>query len=298
MDYESKLGKLLLTFKVGVLHKGIAYLCVAMVVFFAAMIAIVAFLIDMTDMLDNFAAYDLSGQAPWLVRMILIALFATAAIIFAGWARRWLRLQTAHIYERGIVTIHGSRTNEIAYSQIRGILAISLTKVLITNGPSPNITTTGGRNGSITIAFHESPEKIVVFVPRFKQFAKALNTAYTQYIAKDLHSGNIHTADISFGDNLQLCGGEFIYTPAKDNKVNNEYKGNKVNNEYKGNKVCIGYSDILALKFSTPSFKFMELTGRMGKIEITHSQARDLLNIDVLYYIIKAMPGAVLSSEA
>ena len=268
MEYETKLGKQLHSYATGTRHKLMAFFIIALIIFFVAMTFLLLFFHELMD-------YDLSLQADRLERLISIALFVTAAIILAGWAWAWLRIKSVFIHENGIVIGKGDYAQELLFSEIKGVLAVAWTKIQITHGPSPNVAFTAGKTNKITIALHNDDTPLVFRVPRFKHFARAINTAFTQYVTKGLNSGNIHLANISFGEFLRLTDGIFHYEPPIGG-------------------VKLGYSDILGLDFTTASFKFMALWGRNERIAIPYGQATKLLNIDILYYIIKKMPGAVL----
>ena len=270
MNHDARLGNLLHSFKAGILHKGMGFLCALMVLPFA--IFMVLYIVA-----PEFVGFDLSYSPDFIEWITSIPLYLVAAIIFALCARFWFRIKTVLVYEHGLQVKNGPYYDDIYFADVAGISTISIMYVLVAHGKSPNIAFNRRKGASVTIAKH-SGELVRFSVPRLKHFAQVVNVAYTYYMTWNLTSENIHTAEISFGPNLQLTGGEFVFrTPA-------------------GGTARIPYGDVAGLEFTTANFRFMTMSGRSYTqiASITYRQGQHMLNLDILFYIIYRMPGAVL----
>jgi len=268
--YESKLGKQLDIFKARTWHKVIGIMCILLVIFFLFMGTTALIFPDVYGFDFDNNPHD---RIEWSVLVPLMFIMTIPVAMFAG---HWLRIRTVVLYENGIAILKGQDPiHELTYTEIKGLLIMSMRTHLISHGPSPNTVTFGKISSSLTILRHDDPELITVSVSRLKKLAKALNPAFTQHIVKGINRDNIHQASLYFGEHLRLESGVFYHESPQGN-------------------IQIPYKNITHLQFTTQRFKFMALLGGNQLIEISYKQADSLFNLDVLYYILKIMPGAIL----
>jgi len=143
----------------------------------------------------------------WELAIVAGVIFMSSAML--KYMKITERLE-ATLYENGLIYTIGRETTEVAFKDIKGI-QFSV------------ITTAGGAKGyilskitrPITLIEHDGTRvEMGGFFPvfrNFRRFYKELDSAFTDYLLKDTTYENIHQANISFGERLELRDGCFVY---------------------------------------------------------------------------------------
>ena len=145
---------------------------------------------------------------------MLLPLFFGAGALFALLGLFFVKPLEAAIYESGFVNTRGSKVIELDFSSIKGIS--DSTTVIKIYGIIPATKT---RVLTLTKKDGNRIELTKTFVPDFNQFIDAFSTAFTKHLLKDVETAGIDKANISFGDSLELTGGQMVYDEKKKGKT-------------------------------------------------------------------------------
>ena len=119
-----------------------------------------------------------------------------------------------------------------------------------------------------------------------EQFFTALDKAFSAYLLKDIHIENLNRVSLSFGEELALDQGQFIFTPAMRTRRKNQDKQQKT-------ALAIPLERVWSIQAPRPEkitetsmLKLMGAPGPDGQAEELVLMFLNLaLNIDVLYAI-------------
>ena len=178
----------------------------------------------------------------------------------------------ATIYEAGLVLEKKSKVTEIAFSDVKGI-ADYITRHNVNGIPV-------GKTRTFSIT---STDGSVVglgkftFPHGFNHFAEELKNAHMAYLLKNLSKENIDQVQISFGDQLELQGGQLIYNQGK-----------------KKGAIEIALEDIYDIEsqdgvlhlLSAPSGEKKKLLALKRKDTLASISLQKALNLDILYFIL------------
>jgi|GEM_PF-3890855 len=273
MYIHHKLGKPLHSFEKGVapwLH-GLLFLLAGL-----AMVGLTVFAVLTLFNLDllPFAVATGFRRVLHFLGVLLIGWLAYD-VLYHAWRLNPMQISAAEIYENGITITQGEHTHAIELDQIKGILALSTFTVVLSNPPGaldlPFVSSVGNRYRSVTIAEKQGGEPFIVRVPNFVKFARMLNAKFTQYIMKELTPENISRAAISFGEHLQLTGGQFVYDPPDG-----------------ASRVYLPLGQVTGIEFNAEGWSILAIRTKNpdDQLRIPHRQTRTMLNIDILHQII------------
>jgi hypothetical protein len=100
------------------------------------------------------------------------------------------------IYEHGFVIKHGSKTIARSFDELKELYSFKKSIVIVE--------CTGKSNGMFSY-----------FVPNLQQFTEELASAHAKYWIRTLSPENLNKVEISFGTQLKLANGIFIYKKGK-----------------------------------------------------------------------------------
>jgi len=147
---------------------------------------------------------------------VIAAFFAVGAVCVIGALLRSKQSSIA-LYENGVVYVRGPIVTEAGFDDIEGIRqvrsAAAIGGVLIRTPKALS-------QESVTIRKKDGVEIVLnkAYMSDFHQFADEFSDLYIRWLVKDLTMENIADANISFGPDLELSGGQFIYTHKKEKK--------------------------------------------------------------------------------
>jgi len=273
---DKKLGKLFFSFEKGTKEWliGILYIFLTLLLI-ALAVAVIFSWVDPTLLNLNMSS---STARTWRLILTPIILWEVGETVWILWLFNPIRFSSAEIFENGVRITQGDYTYTIEFSQIEGILALSIFKIILTDGPieflqSPLVASAGKKKiRSVTIVEKNSQEPLIVRVPNYIEFAKVLTCFFTTYTVKTLTHNNIKKAEISFGEYLRLSEGKFVYEPPN------------------GNRIHLPLTEVTCLEFvPTEGWNLLVIrsSNPENQIFIPAKQVRNILNVDILYYIIK-----------
>ena len=135
----------------------------------------------------------------------------TAVFIYCFVPILFFKQYEAVVYEQGLVLKYGSKVTELGFDDLKGIQFINQTVKLY------GIIRTFA--SSCVNIFPKNSKKIALNgfrMPDIERFGNEFSFTYTKYAAKDLNRENIYHANISFGSELELKNGMFIFKNKKE----------------------------------------------------------------------------------
>ena len=214
MQQEMKYGKALASYTAPAQKttrkKSIFLICAVILI-----IATIALLIIAEDEYDVMIAYAL--VAGLCAIPFIIKFFITKAA-------------EAVIYESGFTLVRGSKITEAAFNDIAGMQRSSESTTLIATGFGFIGALIIGALSSLipglksyTINITKRDGSIIILsksmVPNFKQFSVDLDIMFADWLLWGLTLSNIHEANIAFGKDFSLSGGQFIFKKSKKEGV-------------------------------------------------------------------------------
>jgi hypothetical protein len=194
MDYEATFGKQLLQCTASpaqTIRKRLFFLILGILVIVGSIIALGApgFLTeDDGDLRIAFGAF------------IAIGAFLSLFGLF------FIKKAEAALYETGYVLKRGSKVTATAFNDMKGI--IDTMTAFSAYGIVPV-----GKSRDVSVVKNDGVPFMLTktSVPNFNQFVDELCVTYNKYLLKDLTKENIGQASISFGNKLELSGGQLIF---------------------------------------------------------------------------------------
>ena len=123
---------------------------------------------------------------------------------------------SAELYEGGLVYTTGKKITEVAFADIKGIKVqtsnFSVGDIQVGTIMLSNTLTICKKEGSDIVLFKSS-------VPNFMVFAVEFSAVFSRWLLKDLTMDNISGAQISFGKDLELRDGQFIFKLKGENYI-------------------------------------------------------------------------------
>jgi len=182
----------------------------------------------------------------------------------------------AVIYENGFVFTRGSKVTELNFDNVKGIsdwtTSIKFYGVIsVGSVREVKIVKQDGEKIALTDATGFNLQNYSL--PNFDQLADELGAVITKRLLKDVAKEKIGYVNISFGDQLEFTGGQFVY---------NEDKGR--------NKIYIPLSKVIGAEIPEDSYWLFLLgpRGQDGKAErLASIRADKALNLGALYRIIE-----------
>jgi len=119
----------------------------------------------------------------------------------------------ALIYKGGMLYKWGAKTQQAAFSDVKGIRSESFRFSL--SGLELSFLTSYWD----TLVLKEDSSSIILKntnTPDFHEVSRELNAAYMEYLLEGLSFETLSSASISFGDQLELLDGELIFTKGKN----------------------------------------------------------------------------------
>ena len=209
----------------------------------------------------------LEGEEELLPMMLLLFFGVGAMFILLSILR--VKPSSAVIYEDCLVHACGSKAMNLAFDNVKGISDETTVFLLWHIIPV-------GKTREITLVRKDGEKKSLTknLVPSFNQFADALGAALATFLLKDLTKETIGSANISFGNALELSDGKFIYDGGR-----------------KKGKVSIPVDAVRSIEVHDEEGYWLTLRGRPnnedGKAEELAMIRKDkALNIEALYRIV------------
>ena len=211
---------------------------------------------------------------------LLIALFfvvGVAGILFIVLSIVRSRRSSAVLFERGVIHTQGSEVTEVGFSDTEGIRletsAIAVGGVAIPLGSFGQESVIIRKKDGTEIVFRKSD------IPDFRVFADKFGAVYTRWLLDGLTMDNMADAKISFGPDLKLYGGQFIYTK-------------------KDQEIVMPLSDVHSLEIETgDAYNYFWLlskteTDKKGNPKkAIGGQTAKALNLEALYIIVQRIIG-------
>ena len=136
----------------------------------------------------------------------VLVLFFGAGLLFLLMGILFVKPSKAVLYDGGFVLTRGSKVTEVDFHDLKGISDTTTGYSFYGIIPIKNT-----RN--VTVLKHDGTRigLVKAFVPDFARFADELGAACTNFLLKDVTKATIGQAKISFGDKLELAGGQLVY---------------------------------------------------------------------------------------
>jgi len=171
-------------------------------IFVVATLFCVALVDPDNDVLYAFALITGLCALPFIIKFFSTKVLE-AAVYENGFAYSWGKKTVEMYFNEAVGVKRSTEEVEVAGGGFLGYLLLSMISKLIP----------GLADGAIEIV-KKVGKKVSVgngHVADFKGFSDALDKAFASWLTKGLTMENIADADISFGDDLKLSGGRFIY---------------------------------------------------------------------------------------
>ena len=199
---------------------------------------------------------------------MVLLLFFGAGALFALMGILFVKPAKAVLYDGGFALTRGSKVTETDFSDVKGILdSTTVTKYLgVVTLSKTRVVTIVKKNG-------EKFGVVKAFIPNFNQFADELGTALSKYMLRGVTIGNLDQVNISFGDALELTGGQFTCDAGR-----------------KKGRISIPVDAVHSAEYNGNEGYWLALKGQYdenGKAEdLASIRADKALNLETLYRII------------
>jgi hypothetical protein len=265
VNYETKFGRELLrgaTPSGQILKKRLLFIIPALI--FLAFGALVLVNPDVFE----FSAAEMDTATFKLLPLLFFA--AGAIFVLIGIFR--IKPAQVFIYEKGFAHIGGSKITEVDFGDVKGVANLKSTLKYMGElqiAKSKHEVTIVKNDGNKICLGPFTASKL--FLPQAEQTADELDMAITKYLLKDVTKENIAKVNISFGDALELTGGQLAYKA--------------------GGKKSVVYIPLDAVKDISFSEYWMELKGASGEklasIQITNNLEAKMLNSEAFRHIMR-----------
>ena len=126
---------------------------------------------------------------------------------------------------------------------------------------------------------------------QMERFFTALDEAFSNYLLRDIRSGSLNSVSMSFGEELELDHGQFIFKP----EMRARKRGRKKQEETAERTITVPLDNVWSIQAPQPEditetsvLKLMGVPNENGQAEELAVMFLNLaLNIDVLYAIVK-----------
>lgn len=264
---NGQFGKQLFECEIGITRILFIITCLIITLCFA--IAAVIFLLQL--ILEVFSGN--TTEIGWHIGAIII--FVANTYAFIKFTMSYWFQYSAVVYEGGLILKRKDEIIELDFNDIEGIL-ISTYRTRI----KEPIMIRGLLN-KITIVKKDGTKPIIFHVPKFREFARVFSYAFRDHVIKGLHRENINKANITFGKHLKLTDGHFIYEP-------------KVDDRSKESSTTLPFNKAVSVEIWPQIGTYLAIIGEGAErlsskntISIPKAYAEHLLNLDILYHIVK-----------
>jgi len=148
---------------------------------------------------------------------VFIAIFIAVGLIFVILSLVRSKQSSITLYEQGIMYAHGKKVTEAGFSDLEGIRletsAVAIGGVAIPLGSLGQESVTIRMKDGTVVVLRKST------ISNFRDFADKFGVVYTRWLLDGLTLDNISDAEISFGPDLKLRSGQFIYIEKKQEKT-------------------------------------------------------------------------------
>ena len=167
------------------------------------------FIIVTVGVLYLFLTSDYSFFETWYMgagRIAVVGICLGVVLIFGYWGKK-VKSSEAILYESGLIYTFGEKRSEVAFRDVAGMLfLIERVRTSSRSGVRDYTMRVEKRDGT-EIDIDEEAAKF----SNFREFYKLLDTTFAEYLLKKITPENLHKQTISFGYDLVLRNGKFVY---------------------------------------------------------------------------------------
>jgi len=187
------------------------------------------------------------------------------AFLYAYWWKE-VKSSEAILYESGLIYTFGEKQSKVAFRDVAGTLFLVERVRTSSSAGVPLYTMRVEKRDGTEIDIDEEAAKF----RNFREFYKLLDTTFAEYMLKKTTPENLHKQVISFGYDLVLRKGKFVY-------LQGSYEG-----------ATFSLYDVAIVERKGEDVRLLGYPGNNGKNkELAKMRLNRMLNIQVLYGVIE-----------